>query len=74
MVVGLDALQSPPETLWYLFFCGTVGICAMIMPGISGAFILLILGRYSHVTGLIRSLLKGDWSVQAFLEVGIFCG
>ncbi|MDA0808186.1 MAG: DUF368 domain-containing protein [Planctomycetota bacterium] len=74
MVVGLDALQSPPETLWYLFFCGTVGICAMILPGISGAFILLILGRYSHVTGLIRSLLKGDWSVQAFLEVGIFCG
>ena len=73
LVVGLDALQSPPETLWYLFFCGTIGICAMILPGISGAFILLILGRYSHVTGLIRSLLKGDWSIQAFLEVGIFC-
>lgn len=72
-VVGLDALQTPPETLWYLFFCGTVGICAMILPGLSGAFILLILGRYSHVTDLIRSILKGDWSVQAFLEVGVFC-
>ena len=73
IVVGLDALQSPPETLWYLFFCGTVGICAMILPGLSGAFILLILGRYSHVTDLIRSILKGDWSVQAFLEVSVFC-
>lgn len=72
-VVGLEALQSPPETLWYLFFCGTIGICAMILPGLSGAFILLILGRYSHVTGLIRSILKGDWSVQAFLEVSVFC-
>jgi putative membrane protein len=72
-IVGLNALQSPPDTLWYLFFCGTIGICAMILPGLSGAFILLILGRYSHVTGLIRSILKGDWSVQAFLEVSIFC-
>ena len=73
LVVGLDALQTPPDTLWYLFFCGTIGICAMILPGLSGAFILLILGRYSHVTGLIRSILKGDWSVQAFLEVSVFC-
>jgi putative membrane protein len=73
MVVGLNALQAPPDTLWYLFFCGTVGICAMILPGISGAFILLILGRYSHVMELILSLLKGDWTVQAFLEVGVFC-
>ena len=73
LVVGLDALQSPPDTLWYLFFCGTVGICAMILPGISGSFILLLLGRYSHVTGLIRSILKGDWSVQAFVEVSVFC-
>jgi len=72
-VVGLDALQTPPDTLWYLFFCGTVGICAMILPGLSGAFILLILGRYSHVTGLIRNILKGDWSVQLFLELSVFC-
>lgn len=72
-VVGLETLQAPPDTLWYLFFCGTVGICAMILPGLSGAFILLILGRYSHVTGLIRSILKGDWSVHAFLEVSVFC-
>lgn len=72
-VVGLEALQSPPDTLWYLFFCGTIGISAMILPGLSGAFVLLILGRYEHVTGLIRSILKGDWSIQTFLEVGVFC-
>lgn len=72
-VVGLEALQSPPDTLWYLFFCGAVGICAMILPGLSGAFVLLILGRYDHVTGLIRSILKGNWSVSTFLEVSIFC-
>lgn len=73
IVVGFDVLQSPPDTFWYLFFCGTVGICAMILPGISGAFILLILGRYSHVTDLIRSVLKGDWSLLVFVEIAIFC-
>lgn len=72
-VVGLEALQAPPETLWYLFFCGTVGICAMILPGLSGAFILLVLRRYSHVTDLIRSVLKGQWTIEAFSEIAVFC-
>jgi putative membrane protein len=71
-LVGLSALQNPPAELWYLFFCGSVGICAMILPGISGAFILLILGRYEHVTGLLRGLLKGDWSGSNILAVAVF--
>lgn len=71
-LVGLSALQNPPNELWYLFFCGTVAICAMILPGISGAFILLILGRYEYVTGLLRGLLKGDWSTNTILPVAIF--
>lgn len=72
-VVGLSALQNPPEGLWYLFLCGSIGICAMILPGISGAFILLILSRYDHVTGLIRDVLRGNWSVETFLAIGVFC-
>src|SRR5690554_2890555 len=36
---------------WYLFVCGAVAICAMILPGISGAFILLLLGVYDYVLG-----------------------
>lgn len=42
--------------LWYLFVCGFVAICAMILPGISGAFILLLLGVYDSVLGALRSL------------------
>ena len=72
MVVGLDTLESPPDTLWYLFFCGATAICAMILPGLSGAFILLILDRYTHVTDLIRSVLKGQWSVAIFTEIIVF--
>lgn len=72
-VVGIDALQNPPDSLWYLFLTGMIGICAMILPGISGAFILLILGKYHDVLGLLRSVLKGDWAISNLLGVAVFC-
>ncbi|MHC4875916.1 MAG: DUF368 domain-containing protein [Planctomycetota bacterium] len=71
-VVGLQSLQNPPDTHWYLFACGMIGICAMILPGISGSFILLILGRYDEVTGLVRSMLKGDLSAETLISVAVF--
>lgn len=40
----------------YLFFCGMLAICAMILPGISGAFILLLLGVYDFVLSALRAL------------------
>ena len=73
LVVGIDALQNPPDSLWYLFLTGMIGICAMILPGISGAFILLILGKYHDVLGLLRSVLKGDWAISNLLGVTVFC-
>lgn len=41
---------------WYLFLCGAIAICAMILPGISGAFILLLLGVYDFVLSALRGL------------------
>ncbi len=38
-----------PETVWYIFFSGSVAICAMILPGISGSYILLILQKYDFI-------------------------
>lgn len=37
------------EALWFVFLSGSIGICAMILPGISGAFILLLLGKYLYI-------------------------
>jgi len=37
-----------------IFFSGAIAICAMILPGISGAFILLILGKYTFITGALK--------------------
>ena len=38
----------------YLFFCGFVSISAMILPGLSGAYILLVLGAYSRILSLLQ--------------------
>lgn len=40
----------------YIFFCGLIGICAMILPGISGAFILLFLGVYEFMLNALVSV------------------
>ncbi len=40
----------------YLFLCGMIAISAMLLPGLSGAFILLLLGAYEHMLGALASL------------------
>ncbi len=40
---------ATPETAWFVFVSGALAICAMILPGISGSFILLILQKYAYV-------------------------
>ncbi|MCG8584650.1 MAG: DUF368 domain-containing protein [Pirellulales bacterium] len=67
----------PPEGLWYLFACGAIAICAMILPGISGAFIMVIMGVYTDVTGAISAVTRGQATAETFLQLGIFavgCG
>jgi putative membrane protein len=44
-----------PDALWYLFICGAIAICAMILPGISGSFILLLMGAYHTVLTALTS-------------------
>jgi len=47
---------STPDSLIMVFISGTVAICAMILPGISGAFILLILGKYKYVVEALSNM------------------
>ena len=44
-----------PEDMWFIFLSGMIAICAMILPGLSGSFILLILGKYSLITAALRN-------------------
>ena len=52
-------LLSPTETtsdLWFIALCGAIAICTMILPGISGSFILVLLGKYEYVMKAVSEL------------------
>lgn len=45
-----------PSNLLFVFLCGAIAICAMILPGISGSFILVLLGKYFYIMDAVKSL------------------
>ncbi len=52
-------IASPAETptaTWFIFLSGMIAICAMILPGISGSFILLLMGKYRYILDSISQL------------------
>ncbi|MYF43557.1 MAG: DUF368 domain-containing protein, partial [Acidimicrobiaceae bacterium] len=64
---GLLGLQSGPvadPSLLVLAGAGAIAICAMILPGISGAFLLLMLGMYGAVINVVTDL--------RYLEAAVF--
>ncbi len=70
-VVGLIPLDMPHDP-FTLFYSGALAITAMILPGISGAFILLILGQYEYFINAVRELdVLGLIPLVAGMVVGI---
>lgn len=55
---------SQNDSAWFLMLAGSLAICAMILPGISGAFILLILGAYKTTIDALHDL--------DFKKIGLF--
>ena len=55
VLVGLAPAETP-NTPVVLFLSGLIAICAMILPGISGSFILVLLGKYEQVIGAVAQL------------------
>ncbi len=58
-ITGLIPLYTPEEP-WFIFLSGMIAICAMILPGLSGSFILLILGKYAFITAALRNPVNPD--------------
>ena len=71
VICTLSPTQTP-DGLWFIFLSGALAICAMILPGISGSFILLILGKYQYIMGCISDLVSGVNFAQNFLILCIF--
>ena len=72
VVVGLPLLNNPPDSLLYLVLCGAIAICAMILPGISGSFILLLMGKYHLVLNAVHELKSMTNVGQNLLILGTF--
>ena len=57
--------------LWYTGICGCIAICAMMLPGISGSFLLLMLGLYGYILTELRALLYSQ-DTNALMPVAVF--
>ncbi|MCA9449701.1 MAG: DUF368 domain-containing protein [Candidatus Omnitrophica bacterium] len=62
IIVGLVPLQTP-DAAWFLFLSGAIAICAMILPGISGSFLLVIMGKYETILGAVNGISTSFLSV-----------
>lgn len=63
---AVDQVDSP--ALWILFGSGAIAICAMILPGISGSFLLVVMGMYAAVLGAVT-----DRDLVSLAAFGIGC-
>jgi putative membrane protein len=76
--ITLAEPTADTESIWFLFFAGFIAIIAMILPGISGAFILLLIGGYTVVIGAINQFLEAVSTFNisslgnALLKIGVF--
>lgn len=67
-------VATPAETpsgYWFIFLCGAIAICAMILPGISGSFILVLLGKYFFIMEAVKTL---DFVLLAVFGIGAVIG
>jgi putative membrane protein len=74
VIAYLYTVVSPTngnEALWFVFISGTIAISALLLPGISGSFILLLLGMYAFVVGSVKNLLT-DFNTGYLLIVVVF--
>lgn len=72
-LVSQAGIQNRPGH-GYTFFCGCVGICAMILPGVSGSYLLLLLDKYEQITGIIKRLPRMEVTTGELTTLVVFAG
>ena len=70
VLVGLVPVQTP-NAPWFLVLSGAIAICAMILPGISGSFLLVLLGKYEFV---LRAVNERDLVSVGYIGIGAAAG
>lgn len=74
IMVSLIPVDTPTSS-WFIYLCGIIGITAMILPGLSGSFLLLILGKYEFITGAVKSpFVDGNFIILLTFVAGSITG
>lgn len=72
--VGLCLLTPSGKTntaLWFTFLSGALGVCSMILPGISGSFILVMMGNFDYMIKVLNNL---EWGPLLVFALGCVTG
>lgn len=62
---------SGNHALWFVFLCGSIAVSALLLPGISGSFILLLMGMYTYIIPTVKEALK-TFEPDKLLILGVF--
>lgn len=74
LIVGLVPVETP-ATIPAFFLSGAIAICAMILPGVSGSFLLIVMGKYSQILSAVTNkdfVTLGVVAMGAILGLAIF--
>jgi len=66
--IAIMAPATENASFFYLFLCGVIAICSMILPGLSGSFVMIILGNYALVLGAI-----GQLNIAVLIPMALGC-
>lgn len=58
-LITITSGAQTTNATWFVFVAGMIAICAMILPGISGSFILVLLGKYIFILSAVKELKVG---------------
>lgn len=68
LVVCTLSPTTTPDDAWFIFICGAIAICTMILPGVSGSFILVIFSKYDYIMSAVAEL-----NIPVLIEFGLGC-
>ncbi len=72
IVLGIRGAQIEDPSLLYLFGGGIIGISGLLLPGVSGSFILLILGIYEYVIDIVKEMVRFNITSDHLIDLLVF--
>lgn len=70
--ITIASPSQGPQQLWFVFLAGFIAICALMLPGVSGSFLLLLMGMYQYiVTDNVKALIS-NFNTESLVVVLVF--